>query len=190
MTTIHLTGKEPLIQQIARIVGYSGRTISLETRETVDATCGNYWSEGSRNTYTFINLGTMSAVSAPDQSAFDRKVNGLDSVKLVPGIICAKEVIFRSIHSLVVYVSPDGMNPALLPPKGPDLSDDERTVLKFTRGYKSTYGGVKNLRFVEANRQTGITAESWEAAKTSCISKGYLNKAGAITVAGRNAIGS
>ena len=67
-----------------------------------------------------------------------------------------------------------------------DLTDDEKTVLIATRSLKSSYNGIPNYRFVEAKRARGITLERWEAAKTSLIDKKFLNKAGAITVEGKN----
>jgi hypothetical protein len=57
-----------------------------------------------------------------------------------------------------------------------------------TAGLKSSYGGIPNLRYYESHRRTGITQERWDNAKAACIAAGLLNKAGAITVKGRNAI--
>lgn len=67
-------------------------------------------------------------------------------------------------------------------------TEDERTVLLYTRRYKGSYGRNRDIRFSYANRETGITRERWEAAKASCIERKLLTKAGAITPAGRNAI--
>lgn len=70
-----------------------------------------------------------------------------------------------------------------------EVSGDVAVVLAATRGLKASYGGVSNYRLSEARRLTGITPERWEAAKAECIRRGLLNRAGAITVKGRNAIG-
>lgn len=46
----------------------------------------------------------------------------------------------------------------------------------------------KDYRFQTAQEYTKITREDWDAAKANLISRGMLNKAGAITVDGRNAV--
>lgn len=66
------------------------------------------------------------------------------------------------------------------------LSDDERTVLRYTQSLKSSYAGIKNYRFSESNRETGITLERWDAAKKNLIAGKFLNAVGAITDKGRN----
>ena len=73
----------------------------------------------------------------------------------------------------------------MLPP-APDVTHDMRIVCEYSAALKSSYGGVKNVRFVEAARETGITQDRWDAAKAACIAAKLLNKAGAITPAGRN----
>ena len=89
----------------------------------------------------------------------------------------------RHLH---IYVHPDDA-PRLLPP-AEGVTDNEKIVLTYTARLKNTYGGETNIRFREASRETKITAGEWENAKTALISRKLLNKAGAITVAGRNAI--
>ena len=67
---------------------------------------------------------------------------------------------------------------------------DERTVLIATKSLKSSYGGVSNFRFHEANRSTGITLDRYNTAKSTLIGKKLLNAAGAVTIEGRNLAGS
>ena len=57
------------------------------------------------------------------------------------------------------------------------------------RSYKSSYAGVSNYRYIEALRETGISAEDWERSKAECQQMGLLDKRGAITVEGRNVVG-
>jgi hypothetical protein len=61
-------------------------------------------------------------------------------------------------------------------------------VLLATAGLKPSYGGDGDFRFHEAHRRRGIGREAWDTAKAECIAAGWLNKAGAITPRGRNAI--
>lgn len=54
------------------------------------------------------------------------------------------------------------------------LSRNEKIVLLYTYRYKNTYNGRKNIRFVEANTDTGITQEQWIVAQNRLVSKGLL----------------
>jgi hypothetical protein len=72
-------------------------------------------------------------------------------------------------------------------PAPTELTEDEEIVLVATRSLKASYGGVSNYRLSEARRYTGIDLHRWETAKAMLIAKKLLNKAGAITVEGRNA---
>jgi hypothetical protein len=68
------------------------------------------------------------------------------------------------------------------------LSEPERIVLWATRSFKAGYAGDPENRYHEARRETGITRDDWTRGKAMAIEKGLLDKRGAITVAGRNAI--
>jgi hypothetical protein len=131
----------------------------------------------------------MECVQAPSQSAFDRPVKDGDKTPLAPGLICVEHTYFCGKDAgLRFHVHPSGLDPRLLPAKTEDLTNDERIVLYATRSLKSSYNGVKDYRFHAANQDTGITRDRWEAVKTALIERKLLNKAGAITVDGKNAI--
>jgi hypothetical protein len=89
--------------------------------------------------------------------------------------------------SILIYVHPNNVTKLIPMDNAPELPWIEKTVLIFTKSLKSSYAGIKNYRYHEAHRESGITLAEWEAAKVSLIIKGFLNKAGAITVDGRNA---
>lgn len=189
--THHLTGKEPLVDSICRAAypSYTGKMFKLRTQETVDIRSS--WEGGSRNYFVFVNLSTLSTSGkVPAQSAFDKPIRGGESVPLPDGFACVVHSIFcGKDHGLTIIVNPATMNPALLPP-ATELTVDERIVLVATCHLKSSYGGIKNFRFVEATKDTGITLDRWESAKAACVERGLLNKAGAVTVEGRNAAGN
>ena len=94
------------------------------------------------------------------------------------------------------YIHPQNAT-ALLPAKA-DLTSLEKLILEATRSLKSSYMGrdryqmkLEDYRY-SADAKNGIafpTRAEWEQAKADLYAKGYLNKAGAITVKGRNAIG-
>jgi hypothetical protein len=68
------------------------------------------------------------------------------------------------------------------------LTLPEKIVLVATSSLKSSYGGIPNFRFTQAKSETGITQADWDLAKESLTKKGFLNKAGAITTSGKNAL--
>jgi len=111
-----------------------------------------------------------------------------DLEALPPGIVIVKHSIFCGKDTgITIYANANELVP-LLPAKA-ELTSHENTVLTFTRSYKSSYAGVSNYRFYEASRATGIKIDEWNAAKAALIERKLLNKAGAITPAGRNAVG-
>lgn len=89
---------------------------------------------------------------------------------------------------LRLYVHPDNVRRDMIT-SSVELTWEEKVVLTATRSLKSSYGGVKNFRYTEANHVTGITLKHWDEAKANLIERKLLNRAGAITNAGRNAIG-
>jgi hypothetical protein len=189
MQTIYLTGKEPMVRDIARATypTYAGNKFKLAISDgTVN--CASCWGGGSRDYFVFLNLATMERTGTmPAQSAFDRKVDGLDAVPMQPGFAIVEHSIFCGKDmGLTIHIHPDNATPLLPAPN--ELSADESTCLKYTCGRKSSYAGIPDYRFHEAHQRTGITRNAWLAAKASLIAKGLLNKAGAITPAGRNAV--
>ena len=90
------------------------------------------------------------------------------------------------INTLItIYLNQEDLAPLL--PSKQEITEDEKIVLHYTKSLKSTYAGIKNYRFYEANREKGITLERWDRAKNNLISRELLNKRGAITDEGRNA---
>jgi hypothetical protein len=121
----------------------------------------------------------------PQQSAYDAPIRGGDDVKLVPGLVCVEHSIFCGKDTgITIHVHAENAPKYL--PAPVDLTEDEKTVIGYTKSCKSSYAGIPNFRFHEATRRTKITLDRWEAAKASCIVKGLLNKAGALTIDGRN----
>jgi hypothetical protein len=166
---------------------YTGRRIAVVVQPN-PINVQSYWDSGSRSYSKFIRLdGSSDTVTVPDQSPFDAPVQGADHVQLVPGLACVEHIYFLGKQHVRVHVHPDNA-PKFLPAPI-ELSEDEKIVLAYTRSLKASHSGITNFRFVRANQRKGITLERWNAAKTILIGKGLLNKAGAITNEGRNAIG-
>ena len=192
MTTIHLPNTDPTTQRIVKAAypDYKGKKFRLEVTDKPINVKGS-WSDGSRTYYTFVCLDTCKVYQMPAQSQFDKQIPGADKVVLQSGIVCVEHHISCGKDmGITIVARPDAVVLGMVPLSKPDLTNNERLVLMYTRNLKSTYAGVSNYRFREAARATGITMNAWELAKQTCIDKGLLNKRGAITVDGRNAIAS
>jgi hypothetical protein len=148
----------------------------------------SYWSGGSRDYWAFVALDRQDHGAAhvlENGPPFNPSVQKLTELPLGVALVLHH---VGNFEYAAVYVRAENMNRLALPAPV-ELSKEEKIVLAATRSLKSSYGGIKNYRFTEAASYTKITLEQWETAKASCTSKGLLNKTGAITDAGRNAIG-
>lgn len=124
----------------------------------------------------------------PAQSMFDRPIQGADAVILPDGFACVEHSIFCGQDSgITIHIRPE--NSAGLLPAPVELTRDQRIVLVATRSLKSSYQGISNYRFHEAHRDTGISLDAWNRAKSELQARGLLDARGALTVAGKNAAG-
>jgi hypothetical protein len=181
----YLTGSEDGIKELCEAIGYRGRKVQWEAAETVNPH-GTYWDGGSRNTYTAVQLGSLRTVEGKrvDPPQFGGGTPA--PINLVPGVVVVEHSIFCGKDmGLHIYVHPSDA-PRVLPAEPEGITEDMQIVLAFTSGLKNTYAGRTNVRFEYAARKYGITSERWETAKAECISRKLLNRAGAITPAGRN----
>jgi len=181
----------------AAFPGYRGKKVQVKVVEHPINT-RSYWDGGSRDYFTFVNLATYESMAVPAQSAFDPKIQGADAVRLPAGFVCVRHSIFCGKDTgITIMVHPDNA-PLLLPAPGVELTADQKLVLLYTRGRKSSYMGKDRCQMAQedmeyahrcdASKPEPITRERWEAAKASLVTSGHLNKAGAITVTGKNAI--
>ncbi len=188
--TIHLDHKDETTNIARRAFpGYTGRTFKLiVTDQTINT--ASYWSGGTRSYFVFVSLSdNRVSPEVPAQSAFDKPIPGATEVSIPDGFACVEHCLFcGKDHGLRIYIGPT--NAAKLIPETVDITEDEKTVLKYTINLKNSYGGETNIRFTQAARDTDISADNWELAKSTLISRKMLNKAGAVTVSGRNAIPS
>lgn len=194
MKTIYLEPKQVPAQLRA---GYTGNkfTARVETEWTIPATAG-MWDGGSREEYFGLDLATgerlpLSFGNAAPWNGARRET----TVQLVPGKAIVRRIISQGRDlGMDFFIHPDNAA-ALLPAPVADLSVHERVVLKATKCFKSSYGGRDRYQMAmdDSDYRRMLdgaaypTREEWNAAKASLIGRGLLNKAGAITVAGRNA---
>lgn len=192
-TPIHL---EPKLVPSALRGAYAGKKFKAYVTEsvTIPASAG-LWEGGSRDTYRLADIATGETVPASDNASAPWDPRKDRTIALKPGYV----VIRHSIHSgrdagLTFFVHPQNAT-ALLPAPAAELSPHEALVLEATASLKSSYGGKDRYEMSREDVAYGApekrdafpTRDQWDAAKASLIARGYLNKAGAITVAGRNA---
>lgn len=176
---------------------YTGNSFKAVVTETVTIPAGaGMWQDGSRDTWFLVNLTTGARMSADDHAAF--RTGGQEkTAKLEPDVAVVCHSIFCGKDTgLTFYVHPE--NARKLLPAPVELSDLDKLVLVATRNLKASYAGRDRYQMAEGEHHCrkvlGNTLypsrPQWEATKQSLIGRGLLNKAGAITTAGKNAIQS
>ncbi len=170
----------------ATFPNYKGKKFRICQREQMQL-YGTQWEGGSRNQYRVVRLDGLKVAVVPEHPFLRPSQLHDEPHPMQPGIVVVEHSHFCGKDAgITIHCHPEELK--ILPPPAAPLADDERTVLEFTSSLKSTYGGVRNLRFVEAHRKTGITADRWETSKAALIGRKLLRKNGAITPDGRNAI--
>jgi hypothetical protein len=177
--------------------GYAGKKFKAVVTEqvTVPADAG-IWSGGSRDYWKGVNLATGEVAGLPNQESSPWNANRYERViALRPGFAVVRSTMFQGRDlGLTFYIHPDNAA-AMFPAPAVELTCDERLVLLATRMFKSSYGGQDRYQMAERDYACKAlldgaaypTRAAWDAAKASLIERKLLNKAGAITPAGRNA---
>ena len=184
---MHLNSPEIKQIALAAFPSYNGRSFQVLPFSPMRLT--SCWDGGSRSSFVIIDLATLRQAPIPENGTpfsnggqilqiSDLPVNG---AVVEHSIFCGKDMGIR------IYVGESNLTKLL--PNNVEISWEEKIVLSATRTFKSSYAGRKDNRFYEANCETGIARENWETAKANLIEKRLLNKAGAITNEGLNAIG-
>ena len=187
MTTLHIDRQDIPVSLSRAIGSYNGRKFRITDHEEVSLH-NMQWDGGSRSTYTVVNLDTGETKPVTDPRPWPENMSSAKAVTIEHNWCVVEHAIFCGKDSgLTFHVHPDNMA-KLLPEPGKALAPDVEAFLVATSCLKNTYGGRTNIRFEEAARTTGITADRWDTAKSQAIELGYARKNGAITNEGRNAI--
>lgn len=190
MKTVHLTAAQ--IPPALRNGGKEYRAVVTES-VTIPADAG-LWSEGSRDSYSAVRLADGAHVPFPGQQAAPWDNSRTERrVTLQPGIAVVCASVFCGKHMpLTIYVHPTDAAPML--PGKVELNAIEALVLEYTITRKSSYNGkdryqmaVDDMRWSSKPRVDRLDRAAWDEAKAALIARGLLNKAGAVTTAGRNA---
>jgi hypothetical protein len=179
--------------------GYSGKKFkAVVVTQVVIPSDAGLWSGGTRSTYSIVDLASGRTIGAPCHQEESPWGNRREfNLEVKPGFTVVEHSLFCGKDmGLTFYVHPDNAA-KLLPAPAPELSEHESIVLGATCSFKSSYNGQD--RYTMAKTQAEYpwrrddstpqfpTREQWQVAKDSLISKGLLNKAGAVTPKGRNA---
>ena len=173
-------------RQLLQVMGYRGCKYQANITEILSLS-NMQWDGGSRNSYMAINLATGEQKPLSDPRPWPQNMSALPDYPMKSGVVVAQHIIFCGKDlGIRFHVHPDDVTKLLPDNSDSALTQQEKVVLAYTQSLKSSYGGIKNYRFVEANRKEAITLEQWEQAKTTLIASGHLRKNGAITPTGRN----
>jgi hypothetical protein len=185
METVYLKRSDPTVDELIR-AAFLGLTCQRVEALVTDSVrfYGTNWDEGNRREYVIVRLADRKTFRIEEAPWMERSELHEKTYKLPPGFVVVVHVIGRYEH-VEIHTAADNVTRLL--PAPVELTQDEEIVLVATRSLKASYGGVSNYRFVEARRHTGIDLHRWETAKSTLIARKLLNKAGAITVEGRNA---
>lgn len=188
MSKISLEMSDPTVKRLVNTAfpGYNGRMVWAEITDKIHFHSTN-WDSGYHREYRIIRLADNQVVQLPDAPFLQPSKLHEESQPIPEGFIVVVHVNSGQRESVEIHARSEVVSPNL--PAPIEVTDDERIVLIATRSLKSSYGGIKDFRFSEAQRSRGITRDRWDVAKASCIAKSLLNKAGAITPSGRNAVG-
>lgn len=191
MTTVYLDKNQVPAALRGSYQGNKFKAVVCES-VTIPADAG-LWSGGSRDTYTAIEFTTGKTVPVVEHNAAPWDGSRRDiPVTLKPGFAVVRHSMFCGTDmGLTFYVHPANAT-ALLPAPSAELTEYEKIVLNATRSYKSSYAGKDRYDMArgDIDGTDFPTRQEWQRCKDSLIAKGLLNKAGAITTAGKNALPS
>ena len=185
---IHLELSDPSVKRLvsAAYPGYTGRDVRCVIG-TVCAIRDTNWSGGYRREYVLLQVLDLKTLQIPPEHwQGDPKYR--NPADIPQGCVIVVHVNSGNREHIEIYTPAEFVTPTLKAPT--TLTWNQQIVLAATRGLKSSYAGISNYRYVEANRETGITEAEYEAAKAELIRMGHLNARGAISISGKNAIGS
>lgn len=187
MSTIHTDAPE--VRKIAQAAfpDYTGRKFSVSPFSG-PMRLDSCWEGGSRSYFVILNLDTMQHAPVPENGTpFSNGGQILQCSELPLNMAVVEHRIFLGKDAgIAIMVNPANLNRLALP-TAQELTAGERIVLSYTRSRKSSYNGRNRQQM--AFDDSGFPQAEWETAKASCIAKGLLNRAGAITDTGKNAIG-
>ena len=177
---------------------YTGRKFKAIATDTVHIPASSgLWDGGSRDVHYAIALedGRRVQLSDTTSAPWDNTRRG-QTITLKPGFAIVEHSIFcGKDFGLTFHIHPQNIQ-ALLPASSGEIDPIETVVLMATTAFKSHYNGQDRYSMARSamhwsRTRKGLTMsrDDWNDAKERLITRKLLNKAGAITNAGRNLIG-
>ena len=147
-------------------------------------TSGNWHDANVMDVYLFDRGKIKSQKAIGGQSMFDRGAEAQVKRGFETKLTRDKMILITNTYpkSAKLYVHPDAMLKALDEPKQ-DITDHEYLVLAITRGLKASYQGRPLRKDTAAEYDV-----DYDTVKQQLISKGLLNRNGAINKNGKNAL--
>lgn len=182
--------RKDVLPCIRNVVDWNAAEYKVEVCTEVRLDDNSWSGGGTRYTYRGVNLET-GEVKYPESDEYGNPFTNpeVPTVILQPGFAIVKFGCFCGKKMCpTVFLHPDNAT-KLLESNNPELTFNERAVLVYTRSLKNSYGGEKDIRFRDANKDLGISREEWNKAQASLIERKMLNKRGSITADGKNAVG-
>lgn len=180
--TIYLDKGTLIFARFASLLDYNGHKIDVEISDH-PMILQSFWDSGNRhNFYCFDMNGNNIPIIV--QNAPLPFYNG-PKADYIPSPY--KFLIDHSIFSgkdmgLTVYLHPSSIMVKSLPaPSRPDIQQNDLFVLTTIKAYKS-------FARPDAYKRAGFTVAEVDKIKGRLFQQGYINKAGAITPAGRNIV--
>lgn len=187
MNTIHTNAPEVRNLAAQAFPGYNGKTFSVSAFNG-PRSLPSCWDSGSRSYYVLVNMATGKTWTVPENG--NPFSNGGKTFRIgrLPHNVALVEhhIAFGKDMGIAICVHPENLNRYALPAPQ-ELTRGQKIVLSYTRSRKSSHNGRNRQQM--AFEDCGFPAADWEKSKAECIAVGWLNKAGAITDAGRNVIG-
>lgn len=190
--TVHLTRKMVPQRVLDCFPEYKGQKFQITIADQYLPQ--NYWDEGSRRYFKFLNLNTGQITydtHSITNNPFNKEAH--ECIPIPANFALVEHNIFRG-KTLGIYIKvntetyeilwKNSWTPSTKFPKM-DQQDVELTPLEVkclvaTNSYKASYGGITR------REHAGMSISDWENAKQSLIEKGFLKKNGAITTLGKN----
>lgn len=178
---IHIERPDDLLTKIISscFPDYKGKTIKLSDNPPKDL--DSYWVDGSKNSFVFYDLSTGKLFDVKSNHPMFEANNPRHLDKLPENIALVKHCIFCGKDlGITVYLHPKNITPFL--PERIELTTAEQIVLHVTSSF------ISSCRRQKAKRLGNLSTILYDNAMALLIDKGLLNKNGAITSKGRNAL--
>lgn len=181
---IHLEPSDETAKRLAKasFPDYKGRNFKVVVvKDGTEIDITSYWDEGSRDYYAIVHLPTMKSIAVPENNGMN-SVHKTKPVKVQQDICVVRRTISRGKDFGLDFIIPESNATKMLPAKE-EITDDEKTVLAITRGK------ISSAR-PEYYSRKGLSPERVKEIQAGLYKKGLIQKNGALTPAGKNAIGN